>query len=164
MQTFMPFDDFYKCAVCLDNKRLNKQIVEAYQIITGRVPNKNHPACLMWDDSKSNLYEYIMVCCDEYQKRTNKGHSVYEKIQNIDLEITSKTIFDIIIDKYKDLFLLSHKVNLLRKDYTHYSNFFTVKYELDSYPEGYYWPRANGKVSKIHTQNWLLFFDTKGVD
>ena len=48
MQTFLPYRSFSFSAGILDSRRLNKQIVEAYQIITGRVPNKNHPACLMW--------------------------------------------------------------------------------------------------------------------
>lgn len=49
MQTFLPVPDFLETAKILDNKRLNKQIVEAYQIFSGRVPTKNHPACLMWE-------------------------------------------------------------------------------------------------------------------
>lgn len=32
MQTFLPTPDFLETAKILDNKRLNKQIVEAYQI------------------------------------------------------------------------------------------------------------------------------------
>jgi hypothetical protein len=33
MQTFMPYSDFEKTARCLDNKRLGKQRVEAWQIL-----------------------------------------------------------------------------------------------------------------------------------
>ncbi len=40
MQTFLPYSDFRKSLESLDNKRLGKQRVEAYQIIsaiTGRL-------------------------------------------------------------------------------------------------------------------------------
>jgi hypothetical protein len=33
MQTFLPYKDFDQCAETLDNKRLNKQILESYQIL-----------------------------------------------------------------------------------------------------------------------------------
>ena len=33
MQTFLPHSTFIKCAHALDNKRLNKQILEGYQIL-----------------------------------------------------------------------------------------------------------------------------------
>jgi hypothetical protein len=33
MQTFLPFKDFDQSAKALDNKRLNKQILEGYQIL-----------------------------------------------------------------------------------------------------------------------------------
>lgn len=47
MQTFLPYPNFTASAATLDDRRLNKQVVEAWQILTGRVPNRNHPACLM---------------------------------------------------------------------------------------------------------------------
>jgi len=33
MQTFLPYKDYNQCAEILDNKRLNKQILESYQIL-----------------------------------------------------------------------------------------------------------------------------------
>jgi len=33
MQTFLPYKDYVQCAEILDNKRLNKQILESYQIL-----------------------------------------------------------------------------------------------------------------------------------
>ena len=42
MQTFLPYPNFAASAGTLDDRRLNKQVVEAYQILTGRLPNRNH--------------------------------------------------------------------------------------------------------------------------
>jgi len=50
MQTFLPHSTYAKCAQSLDNKRLNKQILEGYQILnvnSGMSKTggwKNHPA------------------------------------------------------------------------------------------------------------------------
>ena len=33
MQTFLPYPDFAKSAMCLDNKRLGKQRIECLQIL-----------------------------------------------------------------------------------------------------------------------------------
>lgn len=54
MQTFLPYTNTLDAARALDNKRLNKQILECYQILnvlSGRSKGngwKNHPAVLMW--------------------------------------------------------------------------------------------------------------------
>ena len=45
MQTFLPFPKFSASAAMLDNRRLNKQIVEGYQILTGRLPHGLLLAC-----------------------------------------------------------------------------------------------------------------------
>lgn len=50
MNTFLPYPEFDKSAACLDNKRLGKQRVEAWQIYltlqTG--PTKDCPVCNGW--------------------------------------------------------------------------------------------------------------------
>ena len=59
MQTFLPFNSPAKCAEVLDNKRLNKQILECYQILKVISTNgkawRNHPAVLMWEGEKMNF-------------------------------------------------------------------------------------------------------------
>lgn len=45
MQVFLPFFDFRLVTLCLDNKRLNKQLVEAYQIITKRLSYTHEASC-----------------------------------------------------------------------------------------------------------------------
>ena len=87
MQTFLPFPNIYRSASILDDKRLNKQIVEAFQIYTGRVPTLNHPACLMWEKYKPFLRQYIHACCREYSLRFGKQHSV-------DMELSRVPVID----------------------------------------------------------------------
>jgi hypothetical protein len=65
MQTFLPYSDYEASAQTLDNKRLNKQILEGYQILkvlSGASPSgawRNHPAVLMWERSEVELHRYI---------------------------------------------------------------------------------------------------------
>jgi hypothetical protein len=65
MQTFLPYLDYKASAQTLDNKRLNKQILEGYQILkvlSGSSPSgawRNHPAVLMWKDAEYELLNYI---------------------------------------------------------------------------------------------------------
>jgi hypothetical protein len=65
MQTFLPYKDFKKSAKVLDNKRLGKQRVEAFQILNillGRTKTKgwrNHPAVLMWKGHSNALKERV---------------------------------------------------------------------------------------------------------
>jgi len=65
MQTFLPSTNSLECAQSLDNKRLNKQILEGYQILnvlSGRSKGggwRNHPAVLMWKGYEHGLWKYI---------------------------------------------------------------------------------------------------------
>jgi hypothetical protein len=61
MQTFVPYDDYYKIGRSLDNKRLGKQRVEAMQILNCLYkPNRwqNHPAVRMWRGYHEALKHY----------------------------------------------------------------------------------------------------------
>lgn len=155
MQTFLPFNDLKLSVKCLDNKRLCKQIVEAFQIITFRVPTINHPAVLMWHTYEKCLIQYTIYCCEEYTNRYDKIHSIYEFLCS-EYNIYEYTLIDNF--EYPSWFnsqilFLSHKINLLRKDFDWYSKYFEYNL-LDEYSEGYYWPLCKGNVSKMHTENW----------
>ena len=174
MQTFLPYSDFRECARILDNKRLNKQIVEAYQIYTDRVPQKNHPACLMWANHKTALTMYMGMMCIEYNTRFNKPHSVVEKVFAVHgddicfyLSLRERPVPLFARDT---LVNLSHCVNLVRKDPDFYgpqlecrtgflSKIVYGRYvELDEFPEGYYWPvEPIGKKARQDRENWLNF-------
>lgn len=174
MQTFLPYSDFRECARILDNKRLNKQIIEAYQLYTGRVPQKNHPACLMWEKHKGALPMYLGMMCVEYMSRFNKPHSVVEKVFAVHgddvhfyLSLWERPVP---LFARNTLVNLSHCVNLIRKDPDFYgpqlgnrvdflSTFmYNRNFDINEFPEGYYWPiEPVGKKAKQDRENWLNF-------
>ncbi len=116
MQTFLPYPDFKKSAACLDNRRLNKQILEAktiYDIITGNSTSKawiHHPAVLMWKGYQDALALYYNACLDEWKINRKKNHS-YEKIHIVD-ESHVKMPHWLGDERLHS----SHRSNLLRKD------------------------------------------------
>lgn len=82
MQTFLPFESFTRSACVLDNKRLNKQRIEArqiYEIISKiaftdekKIAWRNHPAVLMWTGIYNRfrwlgIYHDIMIL--EWKRR-----------------------------------------------------------------------------------------------
>ena len=83
MQTFLPYHpilcetgewSFNNSAIVLDKKRLNKQIVEASQILDilcGRYADaryRNHPAVLQWVGHEYVLFSYLNDMCLEAKK------------------------------------------------------------------------------------------------
>lgn len=78
MQTFLPHKDFYAVAHDLDSKRLNKQILECYQILnvlSNPSPTagwRNHPAVKMWRGHEHGLYKYAMIMVSEADARSIK--------------------------------------------------------------------------------------------
>ena len=145
MQTFLPFEDFNVSARCLDTKRLRCQIKEAHQILNGQW--QHHPTSKMWSRHYNALKSYFNAVLVEYRARGFDHKFDFFKVPGV---ITMPPWLG---DK---VFHLSHMVNLLRKDYTHYSQHFTVSNDFD-YPEGYYWPMANGPKSKQGQIQWSLF-------
>jgi hypothetical protein len=123
MQTFLPYSDFKKSLESLDNKRLGKQRVEAYQIIsaiTGRTrkdgkPYKgwvSHPCSIMWKPYVNALRQYYNDSIDVWKSRGFKNTMEYELIEG-----------EFILPHWLGCEELhsSHKANLLRKDYDYYS-------------------------------------------
>lgn len=149
MQVFICDRMMSKSAMMLDNKRLNKQIVEAFQIVENRLPNFNHPAYLFWKNYKEELRMYMFYLCEEYTRRFNKEH----KCSSICLNPVINSFG--FVPNLK-LVLLSHKVNLLRKNYDWYSKFFQIE-NLSSYPEGYFWSVPYAKSSQKSTKEWIIF-------
>lgn len=82
MQTFLTEENFMAAAQALDNKRLNKQLLEGVQIyrIISTHPEKggwlNHPAVRMWEGHNDALYAYlscIKIECDVRGIKTDKN-------------------------------------------------------------------------------------------
>jgi len=134
MQTFLPLPGFRRSAAVLDNKRLGKQRVECKQILLclgvpvgehlpGKSSWRNHPAVRMWLGYELPLAVYAAVMCQEWRRRGFKD-TLYPQFiaayQERDAAGCGK--------KYPPWFgdsgfHASHRSNLLRKDYTHYSKF-----------------------------------------
>lgn len=140
MQTFLPYSDFGKSARCLDNKRLGKQRVEAYQILRVLVGVsegwRNHPAVKMWTGYEWALWSYGQDICIEWIRRGFKD-TLLGKIEWMEgYKVIDATRFKKPTWVGNEAFHASHRSNLLRKDPIHYGKFGWT--EPDSLP--YFWP------------------------
>jgi len=136
MQTFLPYEEFAKSAVVLDNRRLGKQRVETLQILQALLLGSrwvNHPAVKMWKEYEGCLLTYQVTICNHWSLRGFKDTC---------LEKTEALVEGLNLN-YKNPpwlgssdFHLAHQSNLLRKDFDWYSRFFTdVPEDLP-----YFWP------------------------
>lgn len=149
MQTFLPYPDIKQSLQSLDNKRLGKQRVEAYQIISAitkrpkldGTPYKgwlNHPCSIMWKNHVELLKFYMNCCIDEWEERGFKN--------TMKREIILETLE---YPKWfgNKLFHNSHKSNLLKKDSVFYS-----KYNWNVNPNNpYIWMDENGEWYEQYT-------------
>lgn len=125
MQTFLPFPDFKLSASVLDNKRLGKQRVEAWQILralAGLTKGwRNHPATLMWKGHEQALAVYGVFICNEWTSRGFRDSMTDRFINTIDdaclVNMTLPSCFG------RDDFHASHRSNLLRKAPDYYGKF-----------------------------------------
>lgn len=124
MQTFLPYPSFTMSAKVLDNRRLGKQRVEAFQIYkvlknlptkTGRIYKgwRNHPAVKMWDGYEDTLLCYMNCMISEWISR---GFNNTMQIYRAEKLVLPKWVG-------MESFHSAHRSNLLRKDYNHYSKF-----------------------------------------
>ena len=152
MQTFLPYSTPADCAGVLDNKRLNKQILECYQILKVLSTNgkawRNHPAVLMWEGAENNLWEYTISMVNEASFRgiktennlnnLNALRKQYQKTWGSDSPAFAKDK-----DSHKRT-IMTHRANLYRKDPFAYAEF--AKYVDNPYNKPccdkclYYWP------------------------
>lgn len=143
MQTFVPltssFDDIAKV---LDNKRLNKQALEGWQILmtlleldphgNHRIPKGwvNHPAVKMWRGHEITLYMYIEAMVKEWKRRGFKSTIGDKAKATIDVAINKGIIKSPNIPpqwmshyRFFKAVASSHRLALLNKDYEWYSQF-----------------------------------------
>lgn len=82
LNTFLPYPDFEGSVKCLDNRRLGKQRVEAWQILRivqaspVAVPGTawaNSPAVRMWRGFPDSLAVYYNHCLQEWDQRGFKN-------------------------------------------------------------------------------------------
>ena len=128
MQTFLPYPDFKESAKCLDNKRLNKQIVEVNQILLANLRFhqgikagwQSHPAVLMWRDYENAICTYYSELLNEWHRR---GYLSHNSKENCFYFVSLHAIaFPPWLGNTD--FHLSHQSNLVRKFPEHYRKFF----------------------------------------
>lgn len=145
MQTFLPYSDFQKCAECLDDKRLYKQIVECKQILN--VLNdydnakgwKHHPAVLMWQGFEKALRCYQLVMLNEWLTRRWDV-----ELDDEDYKVYKKHLPDWLGDERLHK---SHRAMLYYKDNEHYNLFvydYSTSVTMDNPKPEYYWPVKKG--------------------
>ena len=154
MQTFLPYPAMRDSLDALDNKRLNKQVLETYQILkvlSGQSPSgawRNHPAVLMWKGAESELWRYGMTAIAVAKMR---GIKTENNLANFDALVivsalnwgddepawrknptTLKRVYN------------THKANLYRKDreyFAEYANAVNSEYNKPCCPDClYFWP------------------------
>jgi len=134
MQTFLPYKDFDKSAQALDSKRLNKQILEGYQILkvlSNDDPHaawRNHPAVKMWRGHERSLYNYVMCMVAEADIRGIKTDKNVANIMELVRNAGKRWGSDLPAwygntNKVRRL-TTTHKANLYKKDPTYYFDFF----------------------------------------
>jgi hypothetical protein len=143
MQTFLPNKSFKISAQMLDNKRLGKQRVETLQILKAlTLPKygwKNHPATKMWEGHVNELVQYGVYICQEWRTRGFKD-TCLEKIQAFhqnEVEQSAPSWWG------NEALHSSHRANLLRKDWVHYSRFNWTEMKENYLEAEYYWPTKN---------------------
>jgi hypothetical protein len=157
MQTFLPLPtvDFSETARVLDNKRLNKQALEGWQILltlleldpagNHRTPKGwvNHPAVKMWRGHEPLLWVYVMAMVAEWKSRGFKstiGDKATETIRQA-YEAGTISSFGRVPDwmqedsKFAEI-ATTHRQALLVKDYEWYSQFGWAE-DTGTQPESY---------------------------
>jgi hypothetical protein len=160
MQTFVPLtDSFEHIAKVLDNKRLNKQALEGWQILMTlleldpqgehRTPKGwvNHPAVKMWRGHEMALYRYIDVMVIEWKRRGykstigDKAKSTIMRAMELGLLEDTSTNPNWLsnLSSFRNI-ASSHRLALLSKDYEWYSQF--------------KWPEDTGKRPETYEYIW----------
>lgn len=153
MQTFLPSTNFAWAAQMLDSKRLNKQILEGYQILnvlSGQSPTggwRNHPAVLMWKNHEGALLNYINYMIAEAKMRgikTDKNesniNSLFAKVGKAWNTSMPKWFND---DLVSMRIITTHRASLFDKDPLYYAKFQYAKFSPYNKPCcstcKYYW-------------------------
>lgn len=165
MQTFLPIaTSFADTAKVLDNKRLNKQALEGWQILmvlykinpdgSQRVVKgwANHPAVKMWHGHEVALHEYIQDMVTEWKSRGfkstigDKATQTMLHAQGLGHDISTNIRPAWMRDsRLYEFIAASHRLALLNKEYSWYSQFGWAE-DPGSRPDEYryVWPDVDG--------------------
>jgi len=137
VQVFVPYPSLKQSVMSLDPSRLGNQIYrECLTLATGGWPN--HPVAKMWKHHTFFLCKYALNGLLELQNRGLYYPHIFEKFTRIcnSVKDTGPPIW-----WGNEKVHNSHKANLLRKDYTYYSQF-GWQYEVNP-ADAYYYPTIN---------------------
>jgi hypothetical protein len=130
MQTFIPFLDFAESASILDNKRLNKQLLEGRQIYDILAKRKtrggwiNHPAVKMWRGYDNAFFKYLQAILNECVVRNISTEKNWNAIMDIHENNWYRGNNDTMPPWIGDERVhLSHRQNLYNKDPEYYAFF-----------------------------------------
>jgi hypothetical protein len=86
MNIFLPYEfNIISSVISLDDKRLNKSIIETYQLLSNAIKEqngekikgyKNHPIYVHYKENIGFLAVYGQQCCREYHIRFGKCHKL----------------------------------------------------------------------------------------
>lgn len=138
----------------LDNARLNKQCVEANQILDTLLGKSkgwsNHPAVLMWRGHTDALKVYINNCIRQWIRRGKRCDLQEYEIDEDTVQWPWWYTWP--------LFHLSHKCSLLRKKPEYYASRFTLTPDEKRWMDhGYIWP------SKLPVIDIMLSYEPEQV-
>ena len=133
MQTFLPSSSFTESARMLDSKRLNKQILECYQILnvlSGKSPTggwRNHPAVLMWKGYERGLWKYVQAMIFEARNRgikTENNEANLNRLKDLCWDDWGNNAPSFWNDTTKLMRVVTtHKASLFNKDPFYYMKF-----------------------------------------
>ena len=157
MQIFLPYSDMKKSLKSLDNKRLGKQRVETYQIISAitqrpkldGTPYKgwlNHPCTIMWKKYVPALKLYLNLSIEEWIHRGFKNTMGFETIMKDEIKLPEWL--------GNEKFHSSHRANLLKKEPEFYSKYGWSENPSDPYvwmdKEGKWYEQHSGKSGRVY--------------
>ncbi len=142
VNTFLPFSDFGKTARALDQKRLGKQRVEAYQVLLASLGMTkgwaSHPVTRMWRGYEYLLADYGIAICREWTRRGHRDTLLPKFLEmRARLPRTGRPFW-----LGRREFHRSHRSNLNRKDPSHYR--FKVPSDLP-----YLWPDNSTRTFRV---------------
>ncbi|MBU2297170.1 MAG: MSMEG_6728 family protein [Gammaproteobacteria bacterium] len=156
MQTFLPDKHYYIVASMLDDKRLGKQRIEAWQILQA-IDNPSygwqfHPAVNMWRPYREALICYGAAICAEWLSRGFKD-TMFDRFFNLYTFQEVKEPAWLRHPKISKKLIDSHRSALLAKNPEWYSQFgWDVEpMDLSEKPLPYFWPEkeTNYKYKNI---------------
>ena len=157
MQIFLPYSDMVESLRTLDNKRLGKQRVETYQIISAitrrpkldGTPYKgwlNHPCTVMWRNYVPALQHYLNLSITEWMLRGFNNTMNFEQIEY------EKLVFPPFMGNNR--FHSSHRANLLKKEPEFYQKYGWTENPKDPYvwmdKDGKWYEQHSGKVGRVY--------------